>query len=41
MDILKDKAPDESTILLFRRFLEEQRLQERLFKVINQMLVTK
>ncbi len=38
MDILKDKAPDESTILRFRHFLEDHKLQKRMFKVINQLL---
>ena len=38
MDILQDKAPDETTILRFRHFLEEHKLQKRMFRVINKVL---
>ena len=41
IDINRDQIPDESTILRFRHFLEEHRLQERMFKVINRILTEK
>lgn len=36
-----DKVPDESTILNFRHFLEENNLQEKIFKEINSELESK
>lgn len=41
MDIMKDKAPDETTILNFRRFLEDNELQKRMFLKINLILAQK
>ena len=38
IDINNDQIPDESTILRFRHFLEEHRLQERMFRVVNKLL---
>lgn len=38
IDINNDQIPDESTILRFRHFLEENKLQERMFRVINKIL---
>lgn len=38
LDIMADNVPDESTICRFRHFLEEKRVQKRMFKVINAML---
>ena len=41
IDINRDQIPDETTILRFRHFLEDHKLQERMFKIINQILVDK
>lgn len=38
LEIKADFAPDESTILLFRHFLEENNLQEKIFAEINSEL---
>lgn len=38
IDINNDQIPDETTILRFRHFLEEHKLQKRMFKVINKVL---
>ncbi len=38
IDIAFDQVPDESSILRFRHFLEEHKLQERFFKIINDVL---
>lgn len=41
MDLLSETVPDETTILNFRHLLEEHRLQEKFFKVINELLEEK
>lgn len=41
IDIMKDPIPDESTILRFRHFLEENKLQVRFLKIINEILEEK
>lgn len=38
IDLLSQKAPDETTILNFRHLLEEQRLQERFLRIVNAVL---
>lgn len=38
IDIVSDNIPDETTILNFRHFLEEYKIQEKLFKRINRIL---
>lgn len=38
LDLLADSVPDETSILNFRHFLEQHRLQERIFRVINRVL---
>lgn len=41
IDLLSQKAPDETTILNFRHLLEEHKLQERFLAVTNEMLIQK
>lgn len=41
IDLLGDSVPDESTILLFRHFLEEHKLQDKLFEVVQGLLEKK
>lgn len=41
LDLLADTVPDETSILNFRHFLEQNRLQERIFRVINRTLEEK
>ena len=38
IDLLEGSVPDESTILAFRHLLEEKKLAEKIFKVVNQHL---
>lgn len=38
IDLLADSVPDETTILNFRHFLEENKLQEKFFKIMNKVL---
>lgn len=38
IDLLSQKAPDETTILNFRHLLEEHRLQERFLRIVNAVL---
>jgi IS5 family transposase len=38
IDLLSQKAPDETTILNFRHMLEEHKLQERFLRVVNAVL---
>jgi len=38
IDLLSDNVPDETTILNFRHFLEENNLQEKFFKIMNKVL---
>lgn len=38
LDLLGDKVPDETTILNFRRFLEEEKLQRKIFNLIREIL---
>jgi len=41
IDLLGDNVPDESTILLCRHFLEEHKLQDKLFEVVQGLLERK
>lgn len=41
IDLLSQDVPDETTILHFRHMLEEHKLQERFFAVVNEQLYTK
>lgn len=41
IDIMKTKAPDETSILNFRHFLEKHKLQRRFFRIINKILEEK
>ena len=41
IDIGRETAPDATTLLKFRRMLEQHRLTERIFAVINQQLSTR
>jgi transposase, IS5 family len=41
LDLLADKVPDETTILNFRHFLEEHKIQEKIFRKINEILEKK
>lgn len=41
IDLLSQKAPDETTVLHFRHLLEKQKLQERFMAVVNELLVQK
>lgn len=41
IDLLSESVPDETTILNFRHLLEANRLQEKFFKVINDILEEK
>lgn len=41
IDINNDQIPDETTILRFRHFLEECKIQKRMFRVINRVLEEK
>lgn len=41
IDLLGDSVPDESTILHFRHFLEEHKLQDKLFEVVQGLLERK
>jgi transposase, IS5 family len=41
IDVLWDSIPDETTILKFRHFMEENNLQEKIFSGINKMLEEK
>ena len=41
IDLLSDTVPDETTILNFRHLLEEHRLQEQLFAIVNALLAQK
>lgn len=41
IDLLSQKAPDETTILNFRHLLEAHKLQEQFFAVVNSMLEKK
>lgn len=38
LDLLADNVPDETTILNFRHFLEENKIQEKFFKIMNKVL---
>src|SRR3990167_3664936 len=38
IDLLSQKAPDETTILNFRHLLEEHKLQERFLRIVNAVL---
>jgi len=38
MDLSRESAPDATTLLKFRRLLEEQQLTERIFSAINTVL---
>ena len=38
IDLLEGSVPDESTILAFRHLLEEKKLAEKIFKLVNQHL---
>lgn len=38
IDLLSNNVPDETTILNFRHFLEENNLQEKFFKIMNKVL---
>lgn len=38
IDLIADRVPDETTILNFRRFLETNRIQEKIFTEINEVL---
>ena len=38
LDVLAQNVPDESTICRFRHFLEDNRLQRKMFKVLNAVL---
>src|SRR3990167_126435 len=38
IDLLSQKAPDETTILNFRHLLEEYKLQERFLRIVNAVL---
>ena len=38
IDLLNDSVPDETTILNFRHLLEEYRLPEKFFKIVNMVL---
>ena len=38
IDLLSDNVPDETTILNFRHLLEENNLQEKFFKIMNEVL---
>jgi IS5 family transposase len=38
IDLLSDTVPDETTILNFRHLLEEQKLQETFFTIVNALL---
>ena len=41
IDLIADNVPDETTILNFRRFLEENNFQQKIFSEINKMLEEK
>lgn len=41
IDLLSHRIPDETTILNFRHLLEEHKLQERFFEVVNELLTSK
>jgi len=41
IDLLSDTVPDETTILNFRHLLEEHKLQERFFEIVNNLLEDK
>lgn len=41
LDLLCDRVPDETTILNFRHFLEENRFRQKLFNEINKLLSDK
>lgn len=41
IDLLGDTVPDETTILNFRHFLEEHKLPEKFFRVVNKVLEEK
>jgi IS5 family transposase len=41
IDMMKETAPDETTILHFRHLLEKNNLQERMFKKMNRILEAK
>lgn len=41
IDLLANCVPDETTILNFRHLLEQHKLQERFFQVVNEMLTEK
>ena len=41
IDLLNDRIPDETTLLRFRHLLEENELQEKLFKLMNSKLEEK
>ena len=38
IDVLADKVPDETTILNFRRFLEDNKFQKRFFALVSELL---
>jgi IS5 family transposase len=38
LDVLAQNVPDESTICRFRHFLEDNRLQRKMFRVLNAVL---
>jgi len=38
IDLLSDNIPDETTILNFRHLLEENKIQEKFFKIMNKVL---
>ncbi len=38
IDLLSDSVPDETTMLNFRHLLEENKLQEKFFKIMNKVL---
>lgn len=41
IDLLSNTVPDETTILNFRHFLEEQKLPEKFFEIVNDLLEEK
>ena len=41
IDLSRDSAPDATTLLKFRRLLEEHKLTERIFAAINTLLAVK
>jgi transposase, IS5 family len=41
LDLLSEAVPDETTILNFRHLLEEHKLQEEFFRIVNKLLVEK